>query len=302
MITVCQCGTTTCSNQQTCTAATNTCTNQNCPIGNQPFVPKNGIGLANCKCGSTSCYTGQACNAEQNKCSRPVCPLNSTWCSESFCTCGDSGCYNGGICTQTNGVHSCSYPGGSVGCGQVPTNKCLSGGASGDPTFMKFECKSSVTYSAKYYLDSQCTQENYLKKIGATPSSKNDFFTGNVGQWKCPNGVKDTCSANNNPSNGGSCSKSPLNNSPSPSKKDGGSSGKPIKTDYAVAHTISLQGITATQFNDDPLIIKSFRQAIAILLGIPTSDIINLVAQSQSRRVLRDMIVQHRNLEKSGCR
>jgi len=215
-----------------------------------------------------------------------------------------SNCYNGGICTQTNGVHSCSYPGGSVDCGFYPTNKCFLAGGSGNPSFFKFECKSNVTYSATFYLDSQCTQENFMKTVGAIPSSKISYtnLNGNVRQTKCPNGVKDTCSANNNPSNGGSCSKSPLNNSPSPSKEDGGNSGKPIKSDYAVAHTISLQGITATQFNGDPLIIKSFRQAIAILLGIPTSDIINIVAQSQSRRVLRDMIVQHRNLEKSGCR
>ena len=50
-----------------------------------------------------------------------------------------------------------------------------------------------------------------MKTVGAIPSSKIPYLNGNVRQTKCPNGVKDTCSANNSPSNGGSCSKSPLN-------------------------------------------------------------------------------------------
>jgi len=154
---------------------------------------------------------------------------------------------------------------------------------------MKVGCKTGDNVMISYYLDSQCTKSKTIfKRQGAIPSFKAVSF---AFKYRCPNAatpILPTCTTGDN--------------SPSPSKEDGGSSGKPIKTDYAVAHTISLQGITATQFNGDPLIIKSFRQAIAILLGIPTSDIINLVAQSQSRRVLRDMNVQHRNLEKSGCR
>jgi hypothetical protein len=77
----------------------------------------------------------------------------------------------------------------------------------------------------------------------------------------------------------------------------------PTTTDYAVAHTIDLQGINVAQFNSDPLIVQSFRQAIAVLLDVPTTDIINILAQqSKSRRVLRDIFVQRRNLETSSCR
>ena len=77
----------------------------------------------------------------------------------------------------------------------------------------------------------------------------------------------------------------------------------PIATDYAVAHTIVLQGITAVQFNSDPLITKSFRQAIAVLLDVATTDIINLVANAKSRRGLTETMVQHRTLDTTAsCR
>ena len=70
----------------------------------------------------------------------------------------------------------------------------------------------------------------------------------------------------------------------------------PTTTDYAVAHTIDLQGINVAQFNSDPLIVQSFRQAIAVLLDVPTTDIINMVAKSKS------VDRQRRNLETSRCR
>ena len=76
----------------------------------------------------------------------------------------------------------------------------------------------------------------------------------------------------------------------------------PTTTDYAVAHTIVLQGITVAQFNSDPLITKSFRQAIAVLLDVATTDIINVVAKAISRRVLTDTLVQHRTLDTASCR
>ena len=76
----------------------------------------------------------------------------------------------------------------------------------------------------------------------------------------------------------------------------------PTTTDYAVAHTIVLQGITVAQFDGDPLIVTSFRQAIAVLLDVSTTDIINMVAQSKSSRVSTDTMVQHRNLETASCR
>ena len=70
----------------------------------------------------------------------------------------------------------------------------------------------------------------------------------------------------------------------------------PTTTDYAVAHTIDLQGINVAQFNSDPLIVQSFRQAIAVLLDVPTTDIINMVAKSKS------VDRQRRNLETARCR
>jgi hypothetical protein len=150
------------------------------------------------------------------------------------------------------------------------------------------------------YVDSQCTQ--------AITSQ-----TSPLSQSNCKNGVQNTCGGPNQPpdpnqpsesgSETGPCSQD--DNSPTSAGNDDDGPGKqPATPDYAVTHTIVLQGVTVSQFNSDPLIVKSFRQAIAVLLDVPTTDIINIVAQQpkSSRRVLRDPIVQRRNLEKSSCR
>jgi hypothetical protein len=145
------------------------------------------------------------------------------------------------------------------------------------------------------YVDPQCTQ---------AISSQ----TQTLSQSNCNNGIQNTCGGQNQPSSGsesgsetGPCSQD--DNSPTSAGNDDGPGKQPTKTNYAVSHTIVLQGITVSQFNSDPLIFKSFRQAIAVLLDVSTTDIINIVAaQSKSRRVLRDIIVQRRNLETSSCR
>ena len=185
---------------------------------------------------------------------------------------GSSLCYPGGMCSKTDGCSSRSIitPNGCGSTPVFPVNECFS--------YMgyiyKFECTTWSSYTMTRYVDSQCTQ--------AIPGYSQ---TSTLSQSNCENGVRNTCGGQNQP----------------PSQED--PNDKPTTPDYAVSHTIVLQGITVAQFNSDPLIVKSFRQAIAVLLDVPTTDIINILAQqSKSRRVLRDIIVQRRNLETSSCR
>ena len=173
---------------------------------------------------------------------------------------------------------------------------------------MKFGCKSSDTasFTANMYVDAQCTQA-----IPGVHTSGSE--TQPLSQSNCQNGVQNTCGGPNQPPSPNQPSpKQPSSGSESGSESDpcsnsagndDGPGKQPTKTDYAVSHTIVLQGVTVSQFNSDPLIVKSFRQAIAVLLDVPTTDIINILAQqSKSRRVLRDIFVQRRNLETSSCR
>jgi len=69
--------------------------------------------------------------------------------------------------------------------------------------------------------------------------------------------------------------------------------------DFTVTHIIVLQGMTANQFNDDPVIIKSFRESVAILLSVETTAITNIVATSTSRRLFATSI--DRLLASSSC-
>jgi hypothetical protein len=58
---------------------------------------------------------------------------------------------------------------------------------------------------------------------------------------------------------------------------------KTVQVEFAVNHTVVLQGMTATEFKNDPAIIKSFRESVATLLGVETTDVINIVATSTRR-------------------
>ena len=65
---------------------------------------------------------------------------------------------------------------------------------------------------------------------------------------------------------------------------------------FAIAHTIALEGISATEFNDDPKIIASFQSTVATTLGVTTDKIINIKAKSTRRQL------SGRGLAAEGCR
>jgi len=67
-----------------------------------------------------------------------------------------------------------------------------------------------------------------------------------------------------------------------------------------VHHIILLQGISAGTFNEDPSMIKSFRQAIATLLKVLESDILNIVA-SEKDDTRRRLQQSRRRLESPSC-
>ena len=53
-------------------------------------------------------------------------------------------------------------------------------------------------------------------------------------------------------------------------------------------HDILMQGISATTFNGDTLMVESFRQAVAGVVGVPESDIIHILASDSKGRRLSD--------------
>ena len=73
------------------------------------------------------------------------------------------------------------------------------------------------------------------------------------------------------------------------------------KTEYKVQHIITLQGIAATIFNNNPSIITSFRQAVALTLDVPEIDITNILATEANRRQLLKHLPR-RSLVKKSCR
>ena len=62
-----------------------------------------------------------------------------------------------------------------------------------------------------------------------------------------------------------------------------------VEVEYAVKHTIVLKGMSANQFNEDPLIVQSFRESVSKLLNVPITDIINVVAIDSSLNRLRNL-------------
>ena len=73
------------------------------------------------------------------------------------------------------------------------------------------------------------------------------------------------------------------------------------ETVFVVHHEIILKGVSASVFNGDIAIIKSFREAVAITLSVPESDIINIKARDEQGRRQR-ILFTNRRLEMSGCR
>ena len=65
---------------------------------------------------------------------------------------------------------------------------------------------------------------------------------------------------------------------------------------FSVAHTIALEGVSATEFMADPKIIASFQSTVATTLGVTTDKIINIKAKATRRQL------SGRGLAAAGCR
>merc|ERR1712166_1559063 len=62
-----------------------------------------------------------------------------------------------------------------------------------------------------------------------------------------------------------------------------------VEVEYAVKHTIVLKGLSANQFNEDPLIVQSFRESVSKLLNVAITYIINVVAIDSLLNRLRNL-------------
>ena len=60
------------------------------------------------------------------------------------------------------------------------------------------------------------------------------------------------------------------------------------KTKYLVHHNILMQGISASTFNGDELMMESFRQTVALVIGVSETDIVHILARASKRRRLSD--------------
>jgi hypothetical protein len=71
-----------------------------------------------------------------------------------------------------------------------------------------------------------------------------------------------------------------------------------------VSHIIALQGISAAEFNSDPSILKSFREAVAASLSISPENVTNVKATSSRRRlnIINRKQKIMRQLTESSCR
>ena len=76
----------------------------------------------------------------------------------------------------------------------------------------------------------------------------------------------------------------------------GGAAAKVV--DFAVSHEVVLKGISATAFNSDPIIVKSFGQSVARLLNVLETDVYNIKAATTRRQ----LFYSSRILDASSCR
>ena len=65
---------------------------------------------------------------------------------------------------------------------------------------------------------------------------------------------------------------------------------------FAIAHTIALEGVSATEFMADPKIILSFQESIATTLKVDVDKIVNIKAKSSRRQL------SGRGMAAAGCR
>ena len=73
--------------------------------------------------------------------------------------------------------------------------------------------------------------------------------------------------------------------------KNSACGGAAPNVDFAVSHEVVFKGISATAFNSDPIIIKSFGQSIAKLLNVLETDVYNIKASSKSRQLYSSRIL-----------
>ena len=78
------------------------------------------------------------------------------------------------------------------------------------------------------------------------------------------------------------------------------------KPKFSVAHSITLEGISATEFMADAKIVSSFRNTVATTLGVKADKIINIKAKSKRRQLFgRELAAAYqlfgRELAETGC-
>ena len=73
--------------------------------------------------------------------------------------------------------------------------------------------------------------------------------------------------------------------------KNSACGGAASNVDFAVSHEVVFKGISATAFNSDPIIIKSFGQSIAKLLNVLETDVYNIKASSKKRQLYSSRIL-----------
>ena len=73
--------------------------------------------------------------------------------------------------------------------------------------------------------------------------------------------------------------------------KNSACGGAASNVDFAVSHEVVFKGISATAFNSDPIIIKSFGQSIATLLNVLETDVYNIKASSKRRQLYSSRIL-----------
>ena len=73
--------------------------------------------------------------------------------------------------------------------------------------------------------------------------------------------------------------------------KNSACGGAASNVDFAVSHEVVFKGISATAFNSDPIIIKSFGQSIAKLLNVLETDVYNIKASSKRRQLYSSRIL-----------
>merc|ERR1711871_219359 len=171
-----------------------------------------------------------------------------------------------------------------TGDGKTDTQTCdLCGNGGADYTCATGIDKSGSACDGKSHVD---TQTCGTQPTGATPA------TSCVGA-SCPGGgstpatscVGSSCPGSGTNSGGHTNDSGGKDDGKDKGKDDGkDNSGDGKPTEYLVHHSIILQGVGADTFNNDPLMVTSFRQTTAFVIGVDEEDILNVLATADKRR------------------